>query len=126
MAKVVGIDLGTTYSAIATVNSHGKAEIIVNREGDRITPSVVLFDADTPIVGSIAKRSAIASPLNVVQFVKRQMGNPSWKFRSEGGHVWKAEEISAIILKRLKEDAEVLVGESVRDAVINMLMRHRR
>jgi len=120
MAKVVGIDLGTTYSAIATVNSHGKAEIIVNREGERITPSVVLFDADAPIVGSIAKRSAIASPLNVVQFVKRQMGNPSWKFRSEGGHVWKAEEISAIILKRLKEDAEVLVGESVRDAVITV------
>ena len=120
MAKVVGIDLGTTYSAIATVNSHGKAEIIVNREGDRITPSVVLFDADAPIVGSIAKRSAIASPLNVVQFVKRQMGNPSWKFRSEGGHVWKAEEISAIILKRLKQDAEILVGESVRDAVITV------
>lgn len=120
MAKVVGIDLGTTYSAIATVNSHGKAEIIVNREGDRITPSVVLFDADAPIVGSIAKRSAIASPLNVVQFVKRQMGNPSWKFRSEAGQVWKAEEISAIILKRLKEDAEILVGESVRDAVITV------
>src|ERR1017187_5753719 len=59
MAKVVGIDLGTTYSAIASVNSHGKAEIIVNREGDRITPSVVLFDSDAPIVGSIAKRSAI-------------------------------------------------------------------
>src|ERR1035441_8989527 len=48
------------------------------------------------------------------------MGNPSWKFRSEGGHVWKAEEISAIILKRLKEDAEILIGESVRDAVITV------
>jgi molecular chaperone DnaK len=120
MAKVVGIDLGTTYSAIATVNTHGKPEIIANREGERITPSVVLFDGDVPIVGSIAKRSAVASPLNVVQFIKRQMGNPSWKFRSERGQVWKAEEISAIILKRLKEDAEILLGESIRDAVITV------
>jgi molecular chaperone DnaK len=120
MAKVVGIDLGTTYSAIATVNSHGKAEIVVNREGERITPSVVLFDAEGPIVGSIAKRSAVANPLNVVQCVKRQMGNQSWKFPSESGQIWKAEEISAIILKRLKEDAEILLGEPVRDAVITV------
>ena len=120
MSKVVGIDLGTTYSAIAYVNDHGKAEIIANREGEQITPSVVLFDGDMPIVGSIAKKSAVANPLNVVQFVKRQMGNPSWKFLSENGVQYSPEEISAIILKRLKEDAESVLGEEIRDAVITV------
>lgn len=120
MSKVVGIDLGTTYSAIAVLNEHGKAEIIANREGEQITPSVVLFDGEMPIVGSIAKKSAVQSPLNVVQFVKRQMGNPSWKFLSESGVQYSPEEISAIILKRLKEDAEAVLGEEVRDAVITV------
>lgn len=120
MSKVVGIDLGTTYSAIAYVNDHGKAEIIANREGEQITPSVMLFDGEMPIVGSIAKKSAIASPLNVVQFVKRQMGNPSWKFLAESGMQYSPEEISAIILKRLKEDAEAALGEEARDAVITV------
>ena len=120
MSRVVGIDLGTTYSAIAYVNEHGKAEIIPNRDGERITPSVVLFDGEMPIAGSIAKKSAVASPLNVVQFVKRQMGQPSWKFLAESGVQYSAEEISAIILKRLKEDAEAMLGEEVRDAVITV------
>ena len=59
MSKVVGIDLGTTYSAIAYLNDHGKSEIMANREGEQITPSVVLFDGEMPIVGSIAKKSAV-------------------------------------------------------------------
>jgi molecular chaperone DnaK len=120
MGKVVGIDLGTTFSSIAFVNKHGKAEIIANREGERITPSVVLFDGNIPVVGSIAKRSAIANPLNVAQFVKRQMGNPFWKFRTESGETYTPEEISAIILKRLKEDAESFFGEKISDAVITV------
>ena len=120
MKRVVGIDLGTTFSAIAVVNDEGKPEIIPNREGERITPSVVLFDGDAPIVGTIAKQSAIATPLNVVQFIKRQMGNPSWKFRTESGETFTPEEISAIILKRLKADAETVLGESVQDAVITV------
>ena len=120
MGKIIGIDLGTTFSAVAVVNEHGKPEILVNREGERITPSVVLFDDEAPLVGSIAKRSAVASPLNVVQFVKRQMGNPSWKFRTESGDAYTPEEISAIILKRLKEDAESLLGETIHDAVITV------
>ena len=120
MAKIIGIDLGTTFSAMAIVNEHGRPEILPNREGERITPSVVLFDDDAPLVGSIAKRSAVASPLNVVQFVKRQMGDPAWKFRTEGGVAYTPEEISAIILKRLKEDAESLLGESIEDAVITV------
>ena len=120
MGKALGIDLGTTFSAIAYVNEFGKAEIIPNREGERITPSVILFDGEAPIVGSIAKRSAVANPLSVVQFVKRQMGNPSWKFRSESIELYTPEEISAILLKRLKEDAETMLGETVTDAVITV------
>jgi len=120
MGRIVGIDLGTTFSAIAVVNADGKPDIIPNREGERITPSVVLFDGSTPIVGTIAKQSATAKPLNVVQFVKRQMGNPSWKFRTESGETFSPEEISAIILKRLKEDAEASLGEPAHDAVITV------
>jgi molecular chaperone DnaK len=116
----VGIDLGTTFSAIAVVNDEGKPEIVPNREGERITPSVVLFDGDAPIVGTMAKQSAVARPLNVVQFVKRQMGNPSWKFRTENGETFTPEDISAIILKRLKDDAEAALGTPVRDAVITV------
>lgn len=117
---IVGIDLGTTFSAVAFVNEKGAPEILPNREGERITPSVVLFDGDSPIVGTIAKAAAISSPLNVVQFIKRQMGNKDWKFRTEGGSIFTPEEISALILKRLKEDAEVALGERVSAAVITV------
>jgi molecular chaperone DnaK len=117
---VVGIDLGTTYSAIAYINQHGKPEIIPNREGERITPSVVLFDGDTPIVGSIAKRSAAANPLNVCQFVKRQMGEPDWRFLTQDDKEYTPEEISAFILKRLKEDAEAALDQPVVNAVITV------
>ena len=120
MSKVVGIDLGTTYSAIAHLNQHGKAEIIYNREGEAITPSVVLFHDEMPVVGTMAKNAISENPLNVVQFVKRQMGNPTWRFLSESGVQYSPEEISAIILKRLKEDAEAFLGEEIRDAVITV------
>lgn len=120
MGKVVGIDLGTTYSAVSIVNRYGKPEILSNREGERITPSVVLFEGEDPIVGSIAKRSAVANPFNVIQFVKRQMGDKSWKFRTEDAEAYTPEEISAMILRRLKEDAESLLGEEVHDAVITV------
>jgi molecular chaperone DnaK len=117
---VVGIDLGTTYSAIAYINQHGKPEIIPNREGERITPSVVLFDGDTPLVGTMAKRSAAANPLHICQFVKRQMGEPNWRFLSPTDKEYTPEEISALILKRLKEDAETALGRSVTGAVITV------
>ncbi|MGA8943961.1 MAG: Hsp70 family protein [Thermoactinomyces sp.] len=120
MGRVVGIDLGTTYSAISVVNKYGKPEIIVNREGERITPSVVLFEDKEVVVGSIAKRSAVASPFNVVQFVKRQIGDKTWRFNTENGGEFTPEEISAMIIRRLKEDAETLLGEKVEDAVITV------
>ena len=117
---MVGIDLGTTFSAVARVNSLGKPEIIPNREGEMITPSVVLFQGDAPLVGTMAKRSAAVAPLDTVQFVKRAMGEPSWRFETTEGTQYRPEEISAIILKRLKEDAEMTLGGPVTDAVITV------
>src|SRR5690606_1122878 len=116
----VGIDLGTTYSAVARVNELGKPEILPNRDGENITPSVVLFDGEQPIVGTMAKRSAAIAPLDVVQFVKRSMGDPSWRFETSGGTSYRPEEISALILKRLRQDAEAALGAPVTDAVITV------
>ncbi len=120
MSKVIGIDLGTTYSAVAYLNKYGQVEIIPNREGERTTPSVVMFDEEMPIVGSVAKRSAVANPDNIVQFIKRQMGDPTWEFITDEDEIYKPEEISAIILKRLKEDSEEFLGEEVKDVVITV------
>lgn len=74
--RILGIDLGTTYSAMAAVEETGAPAIITNREGERTTPSVVLFQGGEPIIGTLALRSATVSPNDVVRFVKRQMGNP--------------------------------------------------
>ena len=71
--RAVGIDLGTTYSAIAQVNKHGVPEILANAEGDRITPSVVLFDGDDIVVGNYAKQAAVAYPDQVVDFVQARL-----------------------------------------------------
>ncbi len=117
----VGIDLGTTYSAIAAVGRNGKPEILPNRHGERITPSVVFFDADVARVGTVAKHAAITAPLDVVEFVKRHMGNPDWRFETTDGESFTAEAVSAIILKRLKEDAELRFGQGkIIDAVITV------
>ena len=120
MSPVLGIDLGTTNSAMAIVNEFGRPEILTNREGQRVTPSVVMFDGDDPVVGEIARQSAALRPLDTVQFVKRQMGERSWSFRSEAGHSYSAEDISAIILKRLKVDAEERLGKPISEAVISV------
>ena len=74
MGRFIGIDLGTTYSAIAIVGDTGKPELVSNREGERITPSVVLFQGEMTMVGTQAKRTAPTAPHDVVQFVKRHMG----------------------------------------------------
>jgi len=118
--RILGIDLGTTNSAVAVLNAHGVAEMLANREGEYTTPSVVFFDGETPIVGSTARHSAVLEPLNVVQFVKRQMGNSVWAFITEGGTSYSAEDISAMILRRLKEDAEAVCGETFTHAVITV------
>ena len=107
--RAVGIDLGTTYSAIAQVNKHGVPEILANAEGDRITPSVVLFDNDDIVVGNYAKQAAVAYPDQVVDFVKRYMGDPDYGFayRTE---VYTPEKLSSFILAKLKHDAEARLG----------------
>lgn len=117
---VIGIDLGTTNSAVAYVDENGIPQIIPNREGERTTPSVILFDDGIPVVGTVAKNTAATDPLSVVQFVKRQMGNNQYKFLNEDGEAYTPEELSAIILKRLKEDAEAFLGKPVKQAVITV------
>jgi molecular chaperone DnaK len=118
--RILGIDLGTTNSAVAVLNAHGVAEMIANREGEYTTPSVVCFDGETPVVGSSARHSAVLEPLNVVQFVKRHIGNAAWTFVTEDGTSYGAEDISAMILRRLKEDAEAACGETFSHAVITV------
>jgi molecular chaperone DnaK len=120
MSTVVGIDLGTSYSAIAFVDASGKAQLIPNNEGSLLTPSAVLFDGEKIIVGSAAQFLAGGSPQNFLQFFKRQMGNPDWKFKTESGAEYTSVELSAIILKYLKENAEDVLREKVRDAVITV------
>ena len=121
MSKVVGIDLGTTFSAIAHVNDHAQPEIVPNEENDRMTPSVIMFEADCEIVGEIAKQNAVATPEDVVEFVKREMGRSKEDFfREFDGRKYSAEELSARILKKLKQDAEVRLKTEITDAVITV------
>lgn len=117
---VVGIDLGTTNSAVAYVDKNGNPQIISNTEGERVTPSVLLFEDKNPIVGSVAKSDSVSDPFNTVQFVKRQMGNSSFTFIREDGESFTAEELSAIIIKKLKNSAEEFLGKEVRKAVVTV------
>ncbi|MFL6589355.1 MAG: Hsp70 family protein [Chthoniobacterales bacterium] len=119
--KVVGIDLGTTFCAIAHIDPYGKPQIIPNVESERLTPSVVLFDDATVIVGTLAKNNSVAEAEKIVDFVKREMGKPKEQFSREfGGKIYSAEELSALILRKLKADAEKYLKEPVTDAVITV------
>ena len=121
---VVGIDLGTTYSAAAVSLDGHSAQVLPNQAGLNTTPSVVFFPdtdgAEEPMVGEMAKNSAAGSPYNVVQFIKRQMGNPDFIYTSPNGTDFRPEEISALILKYIKQYAELDLGEPVTDAVITV------
>src|SRR5881275_1091811 len=119
--KVVGIDLGTTFCAIAHIDLYGKPQIIPNRESERLTPSVILFDGPSVVVGTLAKNTAVAEPERIVDFVKREMGKPRDQFSREfNGKAYSAEELSALIVKKLKNDAEKFLKEGVTDAVITV------
>jgi molecular chaperone DnaK len=119
--KAVGIDLGTTFSAVAHIDAYGKPQIVPNSENERITPSVILFDDSGVIVGSIAKNSAVAEHEKIVDFVKREIGKPKEHFHREFEEkVYSAEELSALILKKLKGDAEKYLKQPVTDAVITV------
>ena len=119
--KAVGIDLGTTFCAIAHIDAYGKPQIIPNSESERITPSVILFDGINAIVGTTAKQNAVAEPEKIVDFVKREMGKSKSEFHREfNAKIYSAEELSAIIIRKLKNDAEKYLGETVSDAVITV------
>ena len=81
--KAVGIDLGTTFCAVAHIDAYGKPQIIPNAESERITPSVILFDGTNAIVGTMAKQNAVAEPEKIVDFVKREMGKSKGQFHRE-------------------------------------------
>ena len=118
MGRAVGIDLGTTNSAV-TVLEAGEPKVIANAEGFRTTPSVVAFTKDGNIlVGETAKRQAVTNVDRTVSSVKRHMGT-DWKFTVDD-KAYTPQEISARILMKLKRDAETYLGESVTDAVITV------
>ena len=118
MGRAVGIDLGTTNSAV-TVLEAGEPKVISNAEGFRTTPSVVAFTKDDNVlVGETAKRQAVTNVDRTVSSVKRHMGT-DWKFKVEDKN-YTPQEISARILMKLKRDAETYLGESVTDAVITV------
>lgn len=114
---VFGIDLGTTYSCISYVDEYGKAIVIPNKENSHTTPSVVLFEGESRIVGDEAKNSALLYPERVVEMVKRHMGEPDWRFAYEEKE-YSPEEISSYILRKLANDAEEALNIPVKDVVI--------
>ncbi len=140
MAKVIGIDLGTTNSVVAVIEG-GEPKVIVNEEGSRLTPSVVAFTKDGEIlVGQVAKRQATTNPENTIYSIKRFMGRrhdevteeikmvPYRVVRASNGDArvesmgkqYSPPEISAMILRKLKQSAEAYLGEKVNDAVITV------
>ena len=117
MSTFVGIDLGTTNSVVAYRNAYGRPEVIANREGQNITPSVVYFGADPPAVGQEAKEWARLGNDEIASFFKPHMGNPLYHL-SFHGRDYDATKLSALVLMRLKEDAEAKLGLAVDRAVI--------
>lgn len=118
MSKVIGIDLGTTNSCMAYMED-GKAVIIPNAEGNKTTPSIVAFTNDGKrLVGENAKRQAVTNPQNTIVSIKREMGT-DYRKRINGKN-YSPQEISAMILQKLKIDAEAYLHESINDAVITV------
>ncbi len=117
MSKIIGIDLGTTNSCVAVMEG-GEPVVIPNSEGARTTPSVVAFKDGERLVGAIAKRQAVANPDNTVMSIKRDMGTSNK--RTIEGKDYSPQEISAMILAKLKSDAESYLGEAVTQAVITV------
>ena len=116
MSKVIGIDLGTTNSCVAVMEG-GEAVVIPNAEGNRTTPSVVAFSkTGERMVGQVAKRQAITNPDRTISSIKREMGS-DYKVEIDGKK-YTPQEISAMILQKLKADAEAYLGESVTEAVV--------
>ena len=117
MSKIIGIDLGTTNSCVAVLEG-GEPVVIPNPEGSRTTPSVVAFKGSERMVGQVAKRQAITNPDNTVSSIKREMGTDHR--RTIEGKSYTPQEISAMILQKLKQDAEAYLGVPVTDAVFTV------
>ena len=118
MGKVIGIDLGTTNSVVAFIEG-GEPTVIPNAEGNRLTPSVVGFSkGGERLVGQAAKRQAISNPARTISSIKREMGTNHTV--SIDGKDFTPQEISAMIIQKLKQDAESYIGEKVEKAVITV------
>ena len=118
MSKIIGIDLGTTNSCVAVMEG-GQPTVIANAEGDRTTPSVVAYTKEGErLVGKVAKRQAVANPENTITSIKRLMGTDQKV--TLNGKEYTPQEISAMILSKLKQDAESYLGEKVTQAVITV------
>ena len=118
MGKIIGIDLGTTNSCVAVMEG-GEAVVIANAEGARTTPSVVAFAKNGErMVGQVAKRQAITNPDRTISSIKREMGS-SYKVNIDG-KAYTPQEISAMVLQKLKADAEAYLGQTVTEAVITV------
>ena len=118
MSKIIGIDLGTTNSCVAVMEG-GESVVIPNAEGNRTTPSVVAFSKDGErMVGQVAKRQAITNPDRTIMSIKREMGT-NYKVNIDG-KAYTPQEISAMILQKLKADAEAYLGQTVTEAVITV------
>ena len=118
MGKIIGIDLGTTNSCVAVMEG-GEAVVIANAEGNRTTPSVVAFSkSGERMVGQVAKRQAVTNPDRTISSIKREMGS-AYKVGIDGKN-YTPQEISAMILQKLKADAEAYLGQTVTEAVITV------
>ncbi len=113
--SALGIDLGTTFSVVAQVSDAGRPAVLPNAEGSPTTPSVVLFDGGHAVVGAVARESIASEPESVVQMVKRHIGS-SWTFDYRGVS-YRPEHISALILRKLAQDAQLLAGPMTEAAI---------
>ncbi|HPY76681.1 MAG TPA: Hsp70 family protein, partial [Anaerohalosphaeraceae bacterium] len=121
MGIIAGIDLGTTFSALSILNKIGRPEVLPNSEGERLTHSAVYFDEDqdaTVRVGIEAVNCRQLNPERSIRWIKRHMGDSQWRKQIDN-KTWTPEEISSLILKKLKQDAEI-VHPGVRDVVISV------
>jgi len=121
MANIVGIDLGTTFSALAILNAIGKPEIVPNRDGERLTPSAIFFDEENPDVIRVGIEAINSRHVNAdrsVRWIKRHIGDPNYR-RLIDGKEWTAVELSSLILKKLKQDCSAEYGQ-IRDVVISV------